>query len=138
MAYLRYPKKELYEKAIKVIENNNLFFFDDVIAFLPCDRATFYRRFPLDSPEHRDMVDKMELNRVKTKSSIRHKLYSMDNPTAQLALYRMLATPEERKAISLTYTDVTTNGKALVKDMPLEELNKEIQRLAKLQEEDNE
>ncbi len=133
MAHLRYPKKELYDKAVKVITENNLFFFDDVIAFLPCDRATFYRRFPPDSPEHKDMLDKMELNRVRTKSSIRHKLYTMDNPTAQLALYRMLATPEERKAISLTYTDVTTNGKSLVKDMPIDELNKEIERLTKLQ-----
>lgn len=113
---MAYSRKRLYEQAMQVIEERNLFFIEDLVAFLPCDRATFYRKFAQGSDECDNIKRALETNKVRTKSAIRHRLFNMDNPTAQLALYRMIATPEERDAISTTKTDITSGGEKITKE----------------------
>lgn len=113
---MAYSRKRLYEQALQVIEERNLFFIEDLVAFLPCDRATFYRKFPQGSDECDNIKRALETNKVRTKSAIRHRLFNMDNPTAQIALYRMIATPEERDAISTTKTDITSGGEKISRE----------------------
>lgn len=113
---MAYSRKRLFEQAMQVIEERNLFFVEDLVAFLPCDRATFYRKFPQGCDECDNIKRALETNKVRTKSAIRHRLFNMDNPTAQLALYRMIATPEERDAISTTKTDITSGGEKITKE----------------------
>lgn len=113
---MAYSRKRLFEQAMQVIEERNLFFVEDLVAFLPCDRATFYRKFPQGCDECDTIKRALETNKVRTKSAIRHRLFNMDNPTAQLALYRMIATPEERDAISTTKTDITSGGEKIAKE----------------------
>lgn len=110
---MAYSRKKLYEQAMQVIEERNLFFIEDVVAFLPCEKSTFYAKFPPNSDEMNAVKRALETNKVRTKSAIRHRLYNMDNPTAQIALYRMIATQEERDAISMNRTDITSGGKEL-------------------------
>lgn len=111
-----YSQKQLFEQAMQVIRKRNLFFIEDVVAFLPCDRSTFYAKFPSNSDKSNTIKRALETNRVRTKTAIRHKLYSMDSPTAVIALYRMIATPEERDAISMARTDITSGGKELTRE----------------------
>lgn len=113
---MAYSRKRLYEQALQVIEERNLFFIEDLVAFLPCDRATFYRKFPQGCDECDNIKRALETNKVRTKSAIRHRLFNMDNPTAQIALYRMIATPEERDAISTTKTDITSGGEKIARE----------------------
>ncbi len=113
---MSYSKKKLYEDALRVIEERNLFFIEDVVAFLPCDKSTFYRKFPPESDEYNAIKRRLETNKVRTKSAIRHRLFNMDNPTAQIALYRMIATPEERDAISTSKTDITSGGEKIARE----------------------
>ena len=101
---------------MQLIEERNLFFIEDLVAFLPCDRATFYRKFPQGCDECDSIKRALETNKVRTKSAIRHRLFNMDNPTAQIALYRMIATPEERDAISTTKTDITSGGEKIARE----------------------
>lgn len=113
---MAYSRKRLYEQALQVIEERNLFFIEDLVAFLPCDRATFYRKFPQGCDECDNIKRALETNKVRTKSAIRHRLFNMDNPTAQIALYRMIATPEERDAISTSKTDITSGGEKITRE----------------------
>ena len=113
---MAYSRKRLYEQAMQIIEERNLFFIEDLVAFLPCDRATFYRKFPQGCDECDNIKSALETNKVRTKSAIRHRLFNMDNPTAQIALYRMIATPEERDAISTTKTDITSGGEKIARE----------------------
>lgn len=113
---MAYSRKRLYEQSMQVIEERNLFFIEDLVAFLPCDRATFYRKFPQGCDECDSIKRALETNKVRTKSAIRHRLFNMDNPTAQIALYRMIATPEERDAISTTKTDITSGGEKIARE----------------------
>lgn len=110
---MAYSKKDLFEQAQKAAEERNLFFIEDVVAFMPCDKTTFYRKFPPESNEYHAIKRLLETNKVRTKSAIRHKLFSMDNPTAQIALYRMIATPEERDAIVMVKSDITSKGESI-------------------------
>ena len=57
---MAYKTKELYEKAKKAIEENNLFFIEDIVAFLPCNKNTFYNHFPVDSNEIHDLKELLE------------------------------------------------------------------------------
>lgn len=113
---MAYSRKKLYEQAMQVIEERNLFFIEDVVAFLPCVKSVFYAKFPTDSDEMNSIKRALETNKIRTKSAIRHRLFNMDNPTAQIALYRMIATQEERDAISMNRTDITSGGKELTQE----------------------
>ena len=58
----------------------------------------------------------LEANKLKKKDDIRRKLAEGDKAAELLALYRMICTDEERKAIATNYnkTDVTSNGNSIV------------------------
>lgn len=123
---------------MQVIEERNLFFIEDLVAFLPCDRATFYRKFPQGCDECDNIKSALETNKVRTKSAIRHRLFNMDNPTAQIALYRMIATPEERDAISTTKTDITSGGEKIAREPLTIEIIDNRNQIDKQQEDEGE
>lgn len=135
---MAYSRRRLYEQAMQVIEERNLFFIEDLVAFLPCDRATFYRKFPQGCDECDNIKSALETNKVRTKSAIRHRLFNMDNPTAQIALYRMIATPEERDAISTTKTDITSGGEKITKEPLTIEIIDNRNQIEQTQEDDEE
>lgn len=107
---MAYDKNKIYNQAIEAIEKNNLFFIEDIVAFIPCTKKTFYEFFPVESDELHTLKDMLEQNRIKTKSSIRAKLYKSAKAAELLALYRLIATPEEHKKLNQSYVDHTTKG----------------------------
>ena len=112
---MAYKTKELYERAIDAITKQNLFFISDVVAHLGVSRETFYKHFPLDSDEMDTIKDAIEKNKVKIKVSIRSKLHKSTSPTGLLALYKLICTDEERKALSMQYNDHTSDGEKINK-----------------------
>jgi hypothetical protein len=116
---MAYNPKELETKALEAIEKNKLFFIDDVIAYLPCSRATFYNL----ELEKLDTI-KDALTKVKTeiKVSMRSKWYKSENPTLQMGLMKLIASPDELKQLSMTH--VESNNTHEVKDFNLSDLVK--------------
>lgn len=110
---MKYDKSKMFAQALKVIEENNLFFIEDIVAFLPMSKATFYDYFKLDSDELNAIKEKLEINKVKTKSSIRAKLYKSQKASELLALYRLIATPEEHRLLNQSYVDHTSKGQQI-------------------------
>jgi len=111
---MAYNKKKLYKQAEEAIKKNNLFFIEDIVAFLPCNKDTFYRYFPTDSDEYDTLKDLLEDNKVRTKSSIRAKLWKSSKASELLALYRLIATPEEHQKLNQSYIDHTSKGDKLI------------------------
>lgn len=100
---MAYKKGELESKALKIIKDNNLIFIQDVIDFLPCSPATFYNH----ELEKLESIKKLlETNKVTMKVGLRRKWYESDNPTTQIALYKLLATDEENIKISSQKTTI--------------------------------
>lgn len=111
---MAYDKDKLYQQAKEAIEKHNLFFIEDIVAFLPCRKQTFYDHFPIDSDEMDTIKDMLEDNKIKTKSSIRAKLWKSTKAAELLALYRLIATPEEHRKLNQSYIDHTTKGEQMI------------------------
>jgi hypothetical protein len=110
---MAYKTEDLLQKAMEAIEKNKLFFIEDIIAYLPCHKSTFYEHFPNESDNYKRMLDALEKNRTELKVSMRSKWYKSNAPALQMALMKLIATPEELRKLSMNHTDITTNGKDL-------------------------
>lgn len=107
---MAYDTKELEKKAIEAIDKHNLFFIEDVVAYLPCSKTTFYAKGLHESNE---LMEKLETNRMHTKNALRKKWFASDNATLQMALMKIIASNEERQKLSQTYVDHTSGGDKL-------------------------
>ena len=111
---MAYKTEELKEQALKAIEKHKLFFVEDVIAFLPCSKPTFYEHFPNESDGYKDIQEALTKNKVEIKTSLRSKWYKSNSAPLQLALYKLIASPEEHRSLQMNYQDVTSNGKTIL------------------------
>lgn len=110
---MAYDTAELKKRALNLIKENNLFFHSDVFNLLGIVSSTYYLHFPSDSEDYQDLNLALLQNRANTKNSLRSKWYKSDNSTQTIALYKLIATDDERKRLSQTYTDITTNGESV-------------------------
>ena len=110
---MAYNKDEIYKQAQEVIVENNLFFIEDIVAFIPCDKTTFYRFFPVENNEYNTLKGLLEQNCINQKVKLRKKWSDTDNATLSLALYKLTGSNEERKRLSQTHHDLTTGGEKI-------------------------
>ena len=115
---MAYDKEKIFEQAKKAIQDNTLFFIEDIVAFLPCDKTTFYRFFPVDCNEYNLLREMLDQNKIVTKSGIRKKLFNSDKAAELLALYRLICTPEEHQLLNQQYVDHTSKGEKLDTSTP--------------------
>jgi hypothetical protein len=102
---MAYDKIKIFEQAKEVIVKNKLFFIEDIVAYLPCSKPTFYDFFPLESNELNELKGLLETNRITLKVSMRSKWYTSNAPALQMALMKLIATPEELKKLSMQYVE---------------------------------
>jgi hypothetical protein len=105
---MAYDREKIYQQAKEAIEKHKLFFIDDIVAFLPIARSTFYEWGLDKSDELKEMLDK---NRTEIKTALRSKWYKSNAPALQLALYKLIASPDEHRSLQMNYQDVTSEGK---------------------------
>lgn len=110
---MAYDRKKIFEQAKEVIVAHKLFFIEDIVSFLPCAKQTFYDFFPVDSDELDELKGLLETNRTELKVSMRSKWYKSNAPALQMALMKLIATPEELKKLSMQYNDHTTGGEKI-------------------------
>jgi len=110
---MKYKAKDIFEKSEAAIKANNLFFIEDVVAWLPCGKTTFYELFPPDSNDMNILKGLLNDNKIVTKSSIRAKLYQSPKAAELLALYRLICTSDERRMLNQSYIDHTTKGQKM-------------------------
>ena len=100
-----YKTEDLLKTAKEAIIKNRLIFIEDIIAFLPCHKSTFYEHFPTESDNYKTMFDMLETNRTTLKVSMRSKWYTSNAPALQMALMKLIATPEELKKLSMQFIE---------------------------------
>jgi hypothetical protein len=105
-----YDQKKIFEQAKEMIVKHKLFFMDEVPDFLPCGRSTFYDFFPDKSDELDTLKSLISINKTQVKTSMRSKWYTSNAPALQMALMKLIATPEELRKLSMQYNDHTTGG----------------------------
>ena len=102
---MAYDRIKIFEQAKEVIVKHKLFFVEDIVAFLPCAKPTFYDFFPPESNELNELKELLEQNRVTLKVSMRSKWYTSNAPALQMALMKLIATPEELKKLSMQFVE---------------------------------
>lgn len=102
---MAYNKEELEQQILKVIEENELTFFNEISLYVAASRATLYNQ----EVDKLDTIrEALETNRIKQKAAMRKKWRGSDNPALQISAYRLLADEEEMK--KLTMNKVETSG----------------------------
>lgn len=92
------PSINEIKKLIK--QNSKILFIQDVYNALNISLRTFYNWFPKGSNDYNDIVDALEANKTATKQIIRDRLLECKTPVGLIALYRLIGTTEERKALN--------------------------------------
>ena len=98
---MAYDRIKIFEQAKEVTVKNKLFFIEDIVAFLPCSKNYFYDHFPPDSNEYDELKALLDTNRTTLKVSMRSKWYTSNAPALQMALMKLIATPEELRKLSM-------------------------------------
>lgn len=117
---MAYDKNKVFEQAKEVIVKHKLFFVDDIVAFLPCSKPTFYDFFPVDSNELNELKELLNQNRTELKVSMRSKWYTSNAPALQMALMKLIASPEELRKLSMTHTAIEEVEKPIFKNIDLD------------------
>ena len=117
-----YKTEDLLKTAKEAIIKNRLIFIEDIIAFLPCHKSTFYEHFPNESDDYKTMFDMLETNRTTLKVSMRSKWYTSNAPALQMALMKLIATPEELRKLSMQFVESDNNTKLNIETVTKEQL----------------
>ena len=97
MAYSKKEKEDLLKKAIKAATDNSLYFIEEIVAYLPINKTTFYEWKLNESDELKDII---ENNKIETKSKLRNKWAESTNATLNIALYKLIGSNEERRILA--------------------------------------
>jgi hypothetical protein len=103
-----------------MIVKHKLFFIEDIVAFIPCDKTTFYRFFEPDSNEYNELKELLNQNRTELKVSMRSKWYKSNAPALQMALMKLIATPDELKKLSMQFVESENKNENTVKNISVE------------------
>jgi hypothetical protein len=104
---------KIFKKAKQVIAKHNLIFIEEIVSYLPISKATFYDYYPLESDELNELKTLLEEKAVEIKSGLRKKWRESENPTLQIALYRLTSRDDEHKKLNQSYIDHTSKNEKI-------------------------
>ena len=120
---MAYNLEDLTAMAIKAAEKENCLFITEIPAFLPCSVSTFYN---LEMEKLEDLKNIIWKNRARANHKINQKWYDSDNATLSISLKKIIGSDEDRKRLSQSYHDVTTDGAKITRgSIDLTKLTKE-------------
>lgn len=129
---MAYNKEELEQEAVKIAKTKKCVFINEVAAFMPCSKSTFYNHEleKLDS-----IKDVLWKNRTEMSYTQNRKWYLSDNATLQISLRKLIGTDEDRRRLSQSWQDITTDGEKINRNVDLSILSiEELHILKKLHE----
>jgi len=124
---MAYDRIKIFEQAKEVTVKNKLFFIEDIVAFLPCSKNYFYDHFPPDSNEYDELKALLDTNRTTLKVSMRSKWYTSNAPALQMALMKLIATPEELRKLSMQFIESENNNKNEISIKPIDWTKSDVQ-----------
>jgi hypothetical protein len=119
---MAYDKDKIFEQCKSVIKKHELFFIEDIVAYIPISKKTFYEFYPVDGNDCNELKELLETNKINIKVAIRKKLQAGDKAAELIALYKLICTDDERKALSMQEIKHTGNitlpitGMQIIKD----------------------
>jgi len=93
-----YTDEEIIAKSLLLIKRKGLVFINELISFLPITNFTFYTR---GLNKNKRILRALEKNKVTSKLSMRQAWIDSPNPVLQVSLYKLLATDDELRNLSM-------------------------------------
>lgn len=89
--------EKIYNKCIELLENDkhNIRYVDELVAYLPISRTTFYDYFKVDSNNLNTLKDLIDDNKIKVKCKLRNKFEISENPTLNIIAFKTVANQDE-------------------------------------------
>ena len=103
---MAYDKVKIFNDSLQIIREHKLYFIEDIVAYLPCAKPTFYDMFPPGSNELNELKEELSVNRVHTKVKMRKKWEDSDNATLQMGLMKLIGTEEEAHRLNGTKQEI--------------------------------
>jgi len=98
---MAYDRDKIYQKALKIAGEPDVYFILDIIASLAISGPTFYEFFPPESNEFNTIKEKLETNKTVTKKKLRKRWNSDEaSPVLQIALYKLIGDEDEADRIN--------------------------------------
>lgn len=104
---MAHNKKELIKQSIDAIEKYKLFFIEDVIAYISCCKATFYK-YKLNEID--SIKDSLNKNKIQIKVSMRNKWYHSESATLQIALMKLISNEDEAHRLNGSRREIKMDG----------------------------
>lgn len=128
MEIMAYDRKKIFEQAKEMIVKHKLFFVDDIVSFLPCSKSSFYEFYPDGSDELDELKGLLEVNRTTLKVSMRSKWYTSNAPALQMALMKLIATPDELRKLSMQFIESDNVTKTInITEEEIKKINKNLE-----------
>jgi hypothetical protein len=103
-------KHDYEAELLRVINENGIKFFDHSFGYTTFCRATAYKHGLDKIDAIKDAIDK---NKVEAKNKMIGKWVDSDNPTLQIAAYRLMSDTEEHQKLNQSYIDHTSKGNTI-------------------------
>lgn len=78
----------------------NVVYIQDVWKLAAMDEHSFYKYYPVGSAGYEEVYDILDSHKMSLKQKIRDKMFESDNPTALIALYKLLGNESERNILN--------------------------------------
>ena len=108
-----YDKKKLHTAICDAIKENEICFLSDIPNYIGCSTRTIYNLFPVGGEDMEQIDELIDNQKAKKRVMLRKMLLKNGDSKALLALYRLVATPEERRALSTHYFESGESTKPL-------------------------
>lgn len=96
---MAYDKDQIIEQALEVIDKEECTSIQEILLYLPISSATFYG-WELEKLE--SLKKAIEKQKVRLKKGMRRNWRNSDNPTLQIAEFKLMANSEELEAITIS------------------------------------
>ena len=104
---MAYKTEELEKKALAATKRHKLMFIEHIVAYLPCDKSTFYAHKLHESNAIKKAI---EANRIGRKSKMLNNWIDSESNALQIAAMKLIATEEEAHRLSGTKTEIKHKG----------------------------
>ena len=121
--------KQYEQELLKVIKEKKIAFLDHCFAYTTFSKRTAYN-YKLH--ELHNIKDAIENNRVSAKNYMLNKWIGSENPTLQLAAFRLLSNSEEHQKLNQQYIDHTSKGDSIQQPIIVVQSSKAASDLEKL------
>lgn len=114
--------EQMTKKALEVAKTNELLFVEDVAAYMGISKTTLYKYMPVGLNDMNALKAVLNANQINMKVHLRRQWLTAGNATTQIALYKLLATPDEFTRLSSQRIELTDDaaGNAIANDTKIQ------------------